>query len=124
MDSGKNSLTTPQVEDTNSAAAKFSSAFQNMPSSSDGSSSNRQLQVEKDSPTSTSFLSTLPTNLKIQERVGNQTVLPIFDYGGPSDAIEGYVPYGHRRGRQSLILNMRGPTQVVSPAFLPCIRGC
>jgi hypothetical protein len=35
--------------------------------------------------------------LKIQERVGDQIVLPTFDYGGPSDAIEGYVPSRSRR---------------------------
>ena len=35
--------------------------------------------------------------LMIQERVGDQTVLPMLDYGGPSDAIEGYVPSRSRR---------------------------
>lgn len=112
--SNEGSLITPQVEHNNSTASNPSSSLQSilvMPSTSESdgkaadqvikSSFNGQsLRPDIDSLPSTSISSTVQTQfekLKIQERVGDQAVLPIFDYGGPSDAIEGYVPSRSRR---------------------------
>lgn len=35
----------------------------------------------------------------IERAVGEKVLLPIFDYGGPSDAVEGYVPARSRGGK-------------------------
>ena len=35
----------------------------------------------------------------IERAVGEKALLPIFDYGGPSDAVEGYVPARSRGGK-------------------------
>jgi hypothetical protein len=112
----KGSLIKPQVEQSNSTGANpnLSPSFGSTPvisstSGSDGkaagtltrSSLNDQKRLsDKDSLTSTSISNTVQTQfekLTIQEHVGDQTVLPMFDYGGPSDAIEGYVPLRSRR---------------------------
>ncbi|KAG0624139.1 hypothetical protein M758_3G227100 [Ceratodon purpureus] len=64
------------------------------------SSNGQKVRPDRDSLTSAPISSTVQTKfekLTIQERVGHQTVLPVFDYGGPSDAIEGYVPSRSRR---------------------------
>lgn len=60
------------------------------------SSNGQKLRPDKDS-TISSTVQTKFEKLTIQERVGDQTVLPMFDYGGPSDAIEGYVPLRSHR---------------------------
>lgn len=141
------SAITPQVEHSNSTALNPSSNFQStlvMPSTSESdgkgadafiksSLNGQKLPPEKDSlaSSSTSISSTVQTKfekLTIQERVGDQTVLPIFDYGGPSDAIEGYVPSRSRReavpqteprvqSRVSESTNRRGETSITLPRF-------
>uniref|UniRef100_A0A7I4DW90 RNA polymerase II subunit B1 CTD phosphatase RPAP2 homolog n=1 Tax=Physcomitrium patens TaxID=3218 RepID=A0A7I4DW90_PHYPA len=67
--------------------------------------------LEKDSLQSSDISSKVETKfgkLSIQERVGDQPNLPIFDYGGASDAIEGYVPL---RSRNKVVSSAESKTK-------------